>query len=79
MERSMSMDESLKYLIILRNIFDEKATIDSETILSSRWPSTRSFADPVHAFEHPSNGGSVSEPETLTNISNGKLQLKKNG
>ncbi|TYH99102.1 hypothetical protein ES332_A11G043000v1 [Gossypium tomentosum] len=40
------------------NIFDEKATIDSETILSSRWPSTRSFADPVHAFEHPSNGGS---------------------
>ncbi|TYI53930.1 hypothetical protein E1A91_D11G040300v1 [Gossypium mustelinum] len=115
MERSMSMDESLKYLIILRevlddpehiekykkyetdytyrlmakyfskknfyggNIFDEKTTIDSETILSSRWPSTRSFADPVRAFEDPSNGGSVSEPETLTNISNGKLQLKKNG
>ncbi|MBA0616920.1 hypothetical protein Godav_026404, partial [Gossypium davidsonii] len=61
------------------NIFDEKTTIDSETILSSRWPSTRSFADPVRAFEDPSTGGSVSEPATLTNISNGKLQLKKNG
>ncbi|MBA0685499.1 hypothetical protein Goari_013157 [Gossypium aridum] len=61
------------------NIFDEKTTIDSETILSSRWPGTRSFADPVRAFEDLSNGGSVSKPETLTSISNGKLQLKKNG
>ncbi|KAL4363617.1 hypothetical protein GQ457_04G036240 [Hibiscus cannabinus] len=61
------------------NIFDEKTTIDNETILSSRWPCTRSFADPVRAFEDPGNGGPVSEPETLSNISNGKLSLKKNG
>lgn len=61
------------------NIFDEKTTIDSETILSSRWPCTRSFADPVHAFDDQSNGGSISEAETPTNISNGKLPLKKNG
>ncbi|XVE56741.1 hypothetical protein DITRI_Ditri04bG0035300 [Diplodiscus trichospermus] len=61
------------------NIFDEKTTIDSETILSSRWPCTRSFADPVHAFEDQSNGGSISEAETLNIISNGKLSLKKNG
>ncbi|XWS60387.1 hypothetical protein CRYUN_Cryun07bG0032100 [Craigia yunnanensis] len=43
------------------NIFFEKTTIDSETILSSRWPCTRSFPDPVHAFEDQSNGGSISE------------------
>ncbi|XVF49875.1 hypothetical protein PTKIN_Ptkin04bG0051200 [Pterospermum kingtungense] len=59
------------------NIFDEKTTIDSETILSSRWPCTRSFADPVHAFDDQGNGGSISEAET--NISNGKFPLKKNG
>ncbi|GMI67364.1 hypothetical protein like AT5G60840 [Hibiscus trionum] len=61
------------------NIFDEKTTIDNETILSSRWPCTRSFADPLRAFEDPGNGGPVSESETLSNISNGKLSLKKNG
>ncbi|KAE8699930.1 putative GTPase IMAP family member 1 [Hibiscus syriacus] len=61
------------------NIFDDKTTIDNETILSSRWPCTRSFADPVHASEDSGNGGSVSEPQTLTNMSNGKLSLKKNG
>ncbi|EOY22191.1 hypothetical protein QUC31_007607 [Theobroma cacao] len=61
------------------NIFDEKTTIDSETILSSRWPCTRSFADPVHAFEDQTNGGSNSDAETPTNISNGKFPLKKNG
>ncbi|KAL4346301.1 hypothetical protein GQ457_17G017680 [Hibiscus cannabinus] len=43
------------------NIFDEKTRIDSETILSSRWPCTRSFADPVNAFVDPSNGGANSE------------------
>ncbi|XVF08874.1 hypothetical protein REPUB_Repub07fG0041800 [Reevesia pubescens] len=59
------------------NVFDDKTTIDSETILSSRWPCTRSFADPVHAFEDQSNGGSNSEEETPSNISN--VPLKKNG
>ncbi|XWS47899.1 hypothetical protein CRYUN_Cryun13aG0025500 [Craigia yunnanensis] len=57
------------------NIFYEKTTIDSETILSSRWPCTRSFADPVRAFEDLSNSGSISEADTPTNISNGKLPL----
>ncbi|OMO69976.1 hypothetical protein COLO4_28832 [Corchorus olitorius] len=62
------------------NIFDEKTTIDSETILSSRWPCTRSYADPLHAFEEQINGGSNSDAETPPNIiSNGKLPLKKNG
>ncbi|KAB2053533.1 hypothetical protein E1A91_A12G199400v1 [Gossypium mustelinum] len=43
------------------NVFDEKTTIDSETILSSRWPCTRSFADPMNAFKDPNNGGSNAE------------------
>ncbi|KAK9036335.1 hypothetical protein V6N11_078341 [Hibiscus sabdariffa] len=43
------------------------------------WPCIRSFADPVPAFEDPGNGGPVSVPKTLTNITNGKLSLKKNG
>ncbi|KAH1074638.1 hypothetical protein J1N35_026966 [Gossypium stocksii] len=43
------------------NVFDETTTIDSETILSSRWPCTRSFADPMNAFKDPNNGGSNAE------------------
>ncbi|MBA0744118.1 hypothetical protein Gogos_006755 [Gossypium gossypioides] len=43
------------------NVFDEKTTIDSETILSSRWPCTRSFADPMNAFKDLNNGGSNAE------------------
>ncbi|KAK8478515.1 hypothetical protein V6N13_096543 [Hibiscus sabdariffa] len=43
------------------NVFDEKTTIDSETILSSRWPCTRTFADPVNALKDQRNGGSNSE------------------
>ncbi|MBA0621293.1 hypothetical protein Godav_006934 [Gossypium davidsonii] len=43
------------------NVFDEKTTIDGETILSSRWPCTRSFADPMNAFKDPNNGGSNAE------------------
>ncbi|GMJ00059.1 hypothetical protein HRI_003675100 [Hibiscus trionum] len=43
------------------NVFDEKTTIDSETILSSRWPCTRTFADPVKALKDQSNSGSNSE------------------
>ncbi|KAL4383614.1 hypothetical protein GQ457_15G006370 [Hibiscus cannabinus] len=44
------------------NVFDEKTTIDSETILSSRWPCTRTFADPANALKDQSNGGSNSRP-----------------
>ncbi|EEF47695.1 inactive protein tyrosine kinase pTKL isoform X1 [Ricinus communis] len=43
------------------NIFDEKMTIDDEIILSSKWPCTRSFADPMNGFEEQSNVGSTSE------------------
>ncbi|MBA0773102.1 hypothetical protein Gotri_008403 [Gossypium trilobum] len=43
------------------NVFDEKTTIDSETILSSRCPCTRSFADPMNAFKDLNNGGSNAE------------------
>lgn len=43
------------------NVFDEKTTIDGETILSSRWPCTRSFADLMNAFKDPNNGGSNAE------------------
>ncbi|TYH40052.1 hypothetical protein ES332_D12G219800v1 [Gossypium tomentosum] len=43
------------------NVFYEKTTIDGETILSSRWPCTRSFADPMNAFKDLNNGGSNAE------------------
>ncbi|KAL4362920.1 hypothetical protein GQ457_04G035610 [Hibiscus cannabinus] len=46
---------------------------------NNKEPCIRSFADPVPAFEDPGNGGPVSVPKTLTNITNGKLSLKKNG
>ncbi|XP_011008513.1 PREDICTED: proline-rich protein 11 [Populus euphratica] len=45
------------------NIFDEKMTIDNETIMSSKWPCTLSFADPVKSFEEQSNTGSTSTSE----------------
>ncbi|XP_038687247.1 uncharacterized protein LOC119986668 isoform X2 [Tripterygium wilfordii] len=47
------------------NTFEEKMTIDEEAILSSRWPGTRSFADPVLSFEEQSSGDSTSPSETL--------------
>ncbi|XP_050221121.1 uncharacterized protein LOC126671398 [Mercurialis annua] len=43
------------------NIFDDKNTFGDETILSSRWPCLRSFADPVKSFEEQRNVGSTSE------------------
>ncbi|WCJ35783.1 hypothetical protein M5689_017017 [Euphorbia peplus] len=43
------------------NIFDGKMTIEGQTIMSSRWPSTRTFADPVKCFEEQSAVGSTSE------------------
>ncbi|KAK9278455.1 hypothetical protein L1049_028020 [Liquidambar formosana] len=61
------------------NIFDEKMTIDDETIKSSRWSCTQSYADPVQGFEDQSSSGSTSTAETPTNISNGKYPSKKSG
>ncbi|KAJ8752306.1 hypothetical protein K2173_003942 [Erythroxylum novogranatense] len=46
------------------NIFDEKSTIDDETIMSSRLPCMESYADPVKAFEELSSTGSSSTSET---------------
>ncbi|GKU95084.1 hypothetical protein SLEP1_g8488 [Rubroshorea leprosula] len=61
------------------DIYDEKTTINNETILSSRWPFTQSFANPMHAFEEQcSGGGSTSGEETLVDISDNKLPPKQN-
>ncbi|KAF3437991.1 hypothetical protein FNV43_RR20747 [Rhamnella rubrinervis] len=62
------------------NIFDENMTIDNEIIKSSRWPCTRSYADPAQVFEDQSSGSPTTiTAETPANISNGKLSVKKNG
>ncbi|BFG32961.1 uncharacterized protein Pyn_23427 [Prunus yedoensis var. nudiflora] len=61
------------------NIFDEDMTIQDEIIKSSRWPCTRSYADPVQGFEEQSNSCSTTTiAETPSNISNGKHLAKKN-
>nr|XP_048330884.1 uncharacterized protein LOC107408597 isoform X2 [Ziziphus jujuba var. spinosa] len=61
------------------DIYDENLTIGDETIKSSRWPCTLSYADPAQGFEDQSSGSLTSTAETLSNISNGKLSVKKNG
>ncbi|KAF4346841.1 hypothetical protein CsatB_014571 [Cannabis sativa] len=62
------------------NIFDENITIDDELIKSSRGPCTRSYADPVKAFEEDqSSSDSQTNTETPSNITNGKHQIKKIG
>ncbi|KAF2282928.1 hypothetical protein GH714_043245 [Hevea brasiliensis] len=43
------------------DVFDERLRMGDETIMSSRWPSTQSFADPVKGFEEQGNVGSTSE------------------
>ncbi|GMY15435.1 basic leucine-zipper 70 [Fagus crenata] len=63
---------------IERNIFDVNTTIDDEIIKSSRWPCTRSYADPVQGFEDQSSSSSAYSDETPTEISNGKVPVKKN-
>lgn len=61
------------------NIFEDKTIIDNETIMSSRWPATRSFADPAQSFEDQSTNGSTSAADTPSNIANRKHVTKKNG
>ncbi|KAK4851175.1 hypothetical protein QYF36_012963 [Acer negundo] len=61
------------------NIFDEKTTIDGETIMSSRLPFTRSFADPLQALVDQSSSTSSSTTETPNNFSNGNHTPKKSG
>ncbi|KAJ0047796.1 hypothetical protein Pint_16322 [Pistacia integerrima] len=61
------------------NIFEETMTINGETIKSSRWPCTRSFADPVQGFEDQSSCASSSTAETMNNVPNGRVTPKKSG
>ncbi|XP_052293688.1 uncharacterized protein LOC102607376 isoform X2 [Citrus sinensis] len=60
------------------NVFDDKTTIDDETIMSSRWPCIQTFADPMQGYEDQNISGSTSTVETPNNISNGKHTPKKN-
>ncbi|KAL9433368.1 hypothetical protein AB3S75_028239 [Citrus x aurantiifolia] len=60
------------------NVFDDKMTIDDETIMSSRWPCIQTFADPMQGYEDQNISGSTSTVETPNNISNGKHTPKKN-
>uniref|UniRef100_A0A7N0R863 Uncharacterized protein n=1 Tax=Kalanchoe fedtschenkoi TaxID=63787 RepID=A0A7N0R863_KALFE len=57
-------------------IFDEKTAINNGTIKSSRWPGTRSYADPLQAFEEQTSNSPTSGPETPANTSNGKHTAK---
>lgn len=61
------------------NIFEENTTIDDEIIKSSKWPCTRSFADPLQGFEDHRSSCSTSAMESHSAISNGKHAVKKNG
>ncbi|GKV25159.1 hypothetical protein SLEP1_g34637 [Rubroshorea leprosula] len=60
------------------DIYDETTTINNETILSSRWPFTQSYADPTHGFEGQASGGSTSGEETPVDISDEKPLPKQN-
>lgn len=60
------------------DIYNEKTAIDNEIILSSRWPCTRSFADPMHAFEGQGSGASSSGEENMADISEEKLLTNQN-
>ncbi|KAK9996324.1 hypothetical protein SO802_021010 [Lithocarpus litseifolius] len=52
-------------------------TIDDEVIMSSRWPCTRSYANPVQGFEDRSSSIPAYSDETPTDISNGKHPVRK--
>ena len=58
------------------NIYSQKLMVEDETIRSSRFPATRSYADPVQGFEDQSGNASPAA-ETPTGISNGKQQAPK--
>ncbi|KAE8125016.1 hypothetical protein FH972_019854 [Carpinus fangiana] len=64
------------------DIFDAEMRIDDEMIKSSRWPCTRSYADPVQGFEEQSTAAysheEQSTPAYSQGVSNGKLPVKKN-
>uniref|UniRef100_A0A2P2IIU8 Proline-rich protein 11 n=1 Tax=Rhizophora mucronata TaxID=61149 RepID=A0A2P2IIU8_RHIMU len=46
------------------NIFDEKSTIDDQTIMSSKWHCAQTFVDPAKVVEEQNSNGSTSTSET---------------
>ncbi|XP_010522327.1 PREDICTED: uncharacterized protein LOC104800981 [Tarenaya hassleriana] len=60
------------------NIFEEKTMIGGETIMSSRWPCTRSYAQPTQFFHEQNNKGSAFSEKNPSEISNGFVQSGKN-
>ncbi|KAK6925176.1 hypothetical protein RJ641_009502 [Dillenia turbinata] len=60
------------------NIYDHVVQVGNETIKSSRWPNTRTYADPVQAFKDLSND-SASPEDASSDILNGKSPSKKSG
>uniref|UniRef100_J3MYF0 Uncharacterized protein n=1 Tax=Oryza brachyantha TaxID=4533 RepID=J3MYF0_ORYBR len=53
------------------NVFEAEATVEGETIQSSRWPCTRSFANPVNFFQEK-NSRERSDSPSLTADSSAK-------
>ncbi|XP_010546228.1 PREDICTED: uncharacterized protein LOC104818362 isoform X2 [Tarenaya hassleriana] len=60
------------------NIFEEKTMIGGETIMSSRWPCTRSYAQPMQCFHEQNNKDSAYSDKPPGEISNGDVQSEKN-
>ncbi|URD93374.1 hypothetical protein MUK42_00963 [Musa troglodytarum] len=48
------------------DIYGDETTIDNEIIKSSRWPCTRSFADPIKYMEHQKQSSSEAETNATT-------------
>ncbi|KAJ4839136.1 hypothetical protein Tsubulata_040338 [Turnera subulata] len=46
------------------NVFEDKMTIHGETIMSSRWNCTQSFADPLKGFEEQRSAGHPNSTST---------------
>ncbi|WOL12114.1 hypothetical protein Cni_G20879 [Canna indica] len=55
------------------NLYEQETIIDNEVIKSSRWPCTRSFADPIKYMEDQSQ----SSPEAETTATTNKKQAPK--
>ncbi|KAM7479785.1 hypothetical protein LguiA_027998 [Lonicera macranthoides] len=65
----------MEHVILAGNIFDEKFTIDGLNIKASKWPGTKSYADPEN-FEDRSSGSSTSLLEIPITTPNGKQSMK---
>ncbi|XP_047339024.1 uncharacterized protein LOC124942541 isoform X1 [Impatiens glandulifera] len=58
------------------NVYEEKMTIDGETIKASRWHCADSYADPTQFLQQRSN---CSSAPPQVDISNGKHPMKSEG